>query len=260
MIKVLLVTCLFLLPNFSYGKEFIIGVNERDIFRYKDERGLWAGKDIELIKDVFSRTSHQFKIISMPWQRVLKGLEMGSVDMTLSATRSPEREKYALFSNHVFRYSHYMLFVLKDKIPLFESATQLSGIIGSNVLIGVLRGAIYSSSFDELLKDKDFVSLLAYVGDDKNLPSFVLKGRVDAYIDSEIEGKYYLSKQAAYSDNVVPLFRITSDVEAEGRLMFSKKTVSQVLVDEFDQALKALHESGGYKKIAEKYSVATTGQ
>ena len=246
--------CLFLLPSYTYCKEFVIGINERDIFRYKDENGDWAGKDIDLINDVFSRTSHQFKIISMPWQRVLKGLESGTVDMTLSASRSPERELYAFFSGHIFRHSHYMLFVLKSKLPLFESATQLSDLVDRDVLVGVLRGAIYSSSFNALLQDEKFVNLLAYVSNDKDLPSFVLKERVDAYIDSEIEGKYYLSKQPEYHQNVVPLFRITSDIEAEGRLMFSRKTVSQILVDEFDQALKALHESGAYDKIAEKYS------
>jgi ABC-type amino acid transport substrate-binding protein len=63
-------------------------------------------------------------------------------------------------------------------------------------------------------------------------------------------------KQANYSKNIVPLFRITSDEEAKSKIMFSKKTVSQTQVDEFDEALKKLHESGEYDKISNKFDLA----
>lgn len=253
MIKFVLVIYLLTLTFQSYGHEFIIGVNERDIYRYKDENGAWVGKDIELIKAVFRRTSYQFKIISLPWPRVLKGIESGDVDMTLAAGISPERQAYALFSKQPYRYSHYMLFVHRNKLDLFKSATALADLTKRDILIGALRGAIYSDSYNALLKKEEFVERLAYIGNDQKLPSFVLKGRVDAYIDSEIEGKYYLLKQLNYSKNIVPLFRITSDEEAKSNIMFSKKTVSQTLVDEFDEALKALHESGEYEQISNKF-------
>jgi len=255
MIKLVLVIFLLTFPFQSGSHEFLIGVNERDIYRYKDENGSWVGKDIELIKAVFRRTPYKFKIISMPWSRVLKGLESGSVDMTIAAGVSPERQAYALFSKQPYRYSHYMLFVHKSKLGLFQSATTLTDLTKKNILIGALRGAIYSDSYNALLKNKEFVERLAYIGNDQKLPNFVLKGRVDAYIDSEIEGKYYILKRPNYSKNIVPLFRITSDEEAKSKIMFSKKTVSQTLVDEFDEALKKLHESGEYEQISNKFNL-----
>lgn len=259
MLKLVLVLYILVLPFYVYGDEFIIGVNERDIYRYKDKSGAWAGKDIDLVNALFRRTSHQFKIISMPWPRVLKALEFGSIDMTLAASISPERRAYALFSNEAFRYSHYMLFAHKSKLSLFESTTELADLAQHKILIGALRGAIYSDSYNELLKKEEFVKRISYIDNDRKLPNFVLKGRVDAYIDSEIEGKYYLLKHDNYSKNIVPLFRITSDKEAMGRLMFSKRTVSQLQVNEFDIALKALHESGEYQQISDKFDLAGIG-
>jgi ABC-type amino acid transport substrate-binding protein len=194
----------------------------------------------------------------MPWPRVLKALEFGAIDMTLAAAISPERQAYALFSTEAFRYSHYMLFAHKSKLSLFQSTTELADLAQQNILIGALRGAIYSDSYNELLKKKEFVERLAYIDNDQQLPNFVLKGRVDAYIDSEMEGKYYLLKHANYSKNIVPLFRITSDKEAMGRLMFSKKTVSQLIVNEFDLALKELHDSGEYQQISDKFDLTGT--
>jgi len=237
------------------GHEFIIGINERDIYRYKDVNGSWTGKDIELIKAVFRRTPYKFKIISLPWPRVLKDLKSGAIDMTLAAAISTERQRYALFSNQAFRYSHYMLFVHKDKLDLFQSATTLADLTNRDILIGALRGAIYSNSYHELLQNEAFVERLAYIGNDQNMPSFVLKGRVDGYIDSEIEGKHYLLKQPNYSQNIVPLFRITPDEEGASRLMFSKKRVSQIQVDVFDNALEELHQSGEYALISKKFDL-----
>ena len=254
MIKIVLVIFVLTLPFQSFGREFIIGVNERDIYRYKDERGAWVGKDIEIVKAVFRRTPYKFKIISMPWSRVLKNIESGAIDMTIAAGTSPERQEYALFSNQPFRYSHYMLFVHKSKLDLFQSSTALADLTSKNILIGALRGAIYSDSYSELLKNKEFVERLAFIGNDQKLSSFILKGRVDAYIDSEIEALYYLLKLPNYSSNIVPLFRITTDEDAKSYIMFSKKTGSQTLVNEFDGALKELHESGEYEQISNKFN------
>lgn len=245
--------CLLTLSFQTLSQEFTIGVNERDIYRYKDDRGNWAGKDIELIKAVFRRTPFAYNIIAMPWPRVLKDLKSGAVDMTLAAASSPERQTYALFSQQNFRFSHYMLFVHKNKLDLFQSVTELAQLSNKNVLIGALRGAIYSDEYHRLLQNKVFVKKLAYIGNDKNMPSFVLKGRVDAYIESEIEGKHYLLAKPSYSENIVPLFRITGDNEGASKLMFSKQSVSQTEVDAFDKALLALHESGEYQQISAKY-------
>jgi len=254
--KFVLIICLLTLSFQLVGHEFIIGVNERDIYRYKDDTGAWAGKDIELIKAVFRRTPYQFKVISLPWPRVLKDLKSGAVDMTLAAAILPERQVYALFSKQAFRYSHYMLFVHRSKLDLFQSVTTLADLTKKDILIGALRGAIYSNSYNSLLQNEDFVERLAYIGNDQSMPSFVLKGRVDGYIDSEIEGKHYLLERPNYSQNIVPLFRITPDEEGGSKLMFSKKRVSQTQVNEFDRALQQLHESGEYKRISKKFDLA----
>ena len=116
MVKIVVMLSMLLVSSELFGQEFIIGINERDIYRYKNEQGNWAGKDIELIKAVFRRTPFKYRIVTMPWARVIKELEAGSIDMTVAATVLPERQKYALFTKNNFRYSHHMLFVNKNKL------------------------------------------------------------------------------------------------------------------------------------------------
>jgi polar amino acid transport system substrate-binding protein len=256
MIKIVVMISLLLIPFQLFSQEFIIGINERDIYRYKNEKGDWAGKDIELIKDVFRRTNFKYRIVSMPWARVIKELKAGTIDMTLAATALPERKEYALFTKNNFRYSHHMLFVHKNKLNLFDSVNVLADLTKVNVVIAALRGAIFYESYPTLLRNKNFSKRIVYISSDQDMPSFVLKGRADGYIESEIEGKHYLSSQPEFSKNIVSLFRITSDEEAGSKLMFSKERVSQKQVNIFDTALKALHESGEYEKISKRYELS----
>ena len=254
MVKVVVMLCLLLASFQVFSQEFIIGINERDIYRYKNEQGNWAGKDIELIKAIFRRTPFNYRIVTMPWARVIKELEAGTIDMTVAATVLPERQKYALFSKNDFRYSHHMLFVNKNKLALFDSVTELADVANVDVIVAALRGAIFYETYPLLLQNEQFAKRIVYISDDQNMSKFILKGRADGYIDSETEGKHYLLSQPEYNKNIVPLFRITTDQQAGSKVMFSKKRVSPKQVEVFDSALKALHESGEYEKISTFYN------
>ena len=237
------------------SQSLTIGINERDIFRYKNQQDDWQGKDVELVEALFKRLPYDYQLVSMPWPRVLKSIEIGLIDMTISATQLPEREKYAVFSNHSFRFSHYVLFINKDKRSLFENTHSLNDLIGVDVTIGALRGAVYSDDYYLAMNNQSFASRLVFVDEDTRLPQLILKNRVDAYIESEIEGAFYLSEQPKYQEQIIPLFRITTERDAASKLMFSKKTVPQSLIDEFDLALSDLHASGDYDRISAKYNL-----
>jgi ABC-type amino acid transport substrate-binding protein len=253
MLKFVVIISIFLSSFKLFSHEFIIGVNERDIYRYKNEQGEWTGKDIELIKAIFRRTPFEYRIVSMPWARVVKQLEVGAIDMTVAATAFPERKQFALFTKNNFRYSHHMLFASKNKLHLFESVKELSDLGNADVIVAALRGAIFYESYPELLENKEFASKIVYISDDQNMSNFVLKGRADGYIDSETEGKHYLSSQPAYRENIIPLFRITSDDQAGSKMMFSKARITSEQVSIFDVALKDLHDSGEYEQISKLY-------
>lgn len=219
----------------------------------QNEAGEWVGKDVDLVDSVFRNTSHTYRFVKMPWARVLQSLKLGTVDMTLAAAKSPERQTYAHFSRHAYRYSHYVLFVRKDRTEIFDSVKDLRDIEHVNGYIGALRDAIYSNRYYQALKQQAFSKHIVFIDDDKNLPNFTMKGRVDAYIESEIEGNYYLNQRPNYRDKIVPLVRLTTEDEAGSFLMFSKRNVSEAEVTEFDHALKHVHDSGEYARISANY-------
>lgn len=250
-----LLFCFLLFSHISVAKEYVIGINERDIFRYKDAQGQWQGKDIDLIRAVFDKTPHTFKLVSMPWARVLQDIKSGRVDLTLAAANLPERADYAYFSSNVFRYSYYTLFVRKDRIEQFGSVTALAELAEKNVFIGALRDAVYSENYLHLLKNSQLSERIVFIDNDQSLPNFALKGRVDGYIESELEGLHYLNQAQSYRDNIVPLFRMDMGKQSASFLMFSKKTVTQKELKTFDEALAQIWQQGDYWRISEKYQV-----
>ena len=119
-----------------------------------------------------------------------------------------------------------------------------------------MRAAVYSDSYNVLLNDPNFTKHLIYFDSDKNMSDIVVKGRVDAYIESEIEGNYFISKKPEYRENIIPIVHIAKGDESAGYLMFSKKTISPTLISEFDEALKTIYDNDIYEKIANKYKNA----
>lgn len=254
MVKVLSCLLLLLISLCANAEEYLIGVNERTVYRFKNEAGEWQGKDIELITAIFKRTPHQFKVISMPWTRVLKSLQSGEIHLTVGAALTPERQKYAHFSNQTFRYSYYSLFVRSDRLSRFKGVKSIADIADSNAYIGALRGAVYSDNYYKLIQDPSFYRRISFIDNDKNLPKFALKGRVDGYIEAEIEGIAYLNKNPEIKKQIIPLMRLTDNPDSRNFLMFSKVSVSENEVVLFDKALKDMHTSGEHKSIIEKYS------
>jgi len=253
MFKTILCICLCVISLQAFSKELLIGINQRDIYRFKDEQGKWQGKDIDLIQATFANLPHSYKLVEMPWARILKSLESGVIDMTVSAAITDERSKYALFSSHPYRYNHHMLFGTKEKLAELRTVTHLADIINKDIILGVLRGAVYSDVYNELLNNPAFTSHLIYLDNEQNMADIALKGRVDAYVEAEIEGFYYLSKNPQYREKIFPIVRITEGEQSAGYLMFSRKTADASLVSEFDQALSTMHKSGEYESISNKY-------
>lgn len=252
--KVFVCFSLLLVSVALTAEEYLIGINERAVYRFKNEEGQWQGKDIELIQAIFKRTPHQYKIISMPWTRVLKSLQSGEIHLTVGAAITPDRQQYAYFSSQTFRVSYYSLFVRLDRLDRFKNVKSFADIPKSSAYIGALRGAVYSDSYYQLIQDPNFYQRISFIDNDKNLPKFALKGRVDGYIEAEIEGIAYLNNHPEIRKKITPFIRLTDKPDSKNYLMFSKAKLSERDILLFDNALMDVHVSGEHEKITARYS------
>ncbi|MDF2179161.1 transporter substrate-binding domain-containing protein [Aliiglaciecola sp. CAU 1673] len=248
------VVCILILASFSAwadeGKRtFLIGIQERPLYREKSPSGEWSGIDIDIVQAVFAQSPFQFELVESPWQRILKEVELGAYDMALSAAKTPERERYARFSTVPFRQGHNMLFVGTEHLQALQNITQLSDLKGRKFKLGVLRGISYSDEFDQLSNQSWFKQSLVVLDQADRLPQMLLLGRIEGYLDSEYGGQQRVNTHSEYAGKIKALAYMTTEQEAQTFLMFSKLSVSEEDVAVFDAALAQIRELGILEQI-----------
>ena len=72
-------------------------------FTFADENGEATGADIDLITAVADAIGCAIVPVELPWARILKEVEQGTLDVSTSTSRTPEREQWALFSQALSR-------------------------------------------------------------------------------------------------------------------------------------------------------------
>ena len=242
----------------AHSPQLKIGVAGRPIFQYVDEDGQFAGLDVELSKLIFKQAGFDIHFQLYPWTRILHLLEKGELDVALSAADSDQRRKYAHFSSQAFRLGHNILYTTRTHEAKFRAFKNLSQLKNTEFRLAVLRGAAYSFEYESLLNASWFSEKLVVVDSPKRTLDLLVLGRVEAFIGSEYGVKKW-AQEIGYVEQLVSVFRLMSDSEAETHIMYSKKTVPKEWVDKVDAAMKKLKENGEYdRRINSVLGIATS--
>lgn len=92
-----------------------------------------------------------------------------------------------------------------------------------------------------------FQKKLVVVDSPKRTLNLLVLGRVQALIGSEY-GVRKWAQEIGFTDQLVPIFRLMTDEEAETHIMYSKRSVPKEWVLKIDAAMKRLKESGEYER------------
>lgn len=230
-----------------------IGIYERPLFRERDDQGFWHGLDIDIVKAVFERTPYTYEFIDLPWQRNLRLIQNGTIDIGLSAAPLEERKAYAYFSEAPFRLGHNALYVNREKMAFFEGIHHLADIKDTDIRLGIMRGVSYSDEFEKLAEEDWFKQHLITIDDRDRLPEMLMLDRIDAYLDSAYDGQRRLQLDPKAKAHIKRFRLITTHDEAVTYMMFSKRSVPILTVDKINQALNEFVASGGYQRLLSDY-------
>lgn len=217
-------------------------------YQYKDGDGVVTGLDIDLVKAIAGNCGYHLKMVQMPWKRNLLHVKKGVTDLALGATKTAEREEYAYFSDPV-RQESVVLYVRKggsSKYPFI----QLSDMIGTSFRLGAAAEFYYGERYETLKKNPEFKSLVQEVPQDLPNVKKIMKNRIDGFLIDPFAGAA-LIKELGYQNKleIHPMTVYSDNVH----IMFSKKTVSLKIVEEFNKGLKTLRENGTYEHIVNCY-------
>lgn len=219
----------------------IIGTTLWYPYQMMDENGIGYGASYEILNIIFDELNVKYeKKAKQPFQRQLKALEKGDVDIHAGLYFTKERDKKYLYTE-AFSEDAIHVFVRKgNEFPL-ESYEDLIGKVGS-----IPTGATYGDEF-EMYREKLTLKQIDKEGEQLE---HLVEGRVDYYISSYHDVQR-LKKELKVENEIIALEKplVTNKVY----FVMSKKSSLTKDIDKFNEILIRLKNEGKIDEILNTY-------
>ncbi|MBY0415113.1 MAG: transporter substrate-binding domain-containing protein [Bdellovibrionales bacterium] len=203
--------------------------------------GKMGGLDVEITEAIAKEAGCKVTFVDLPWTRQLSENEAGNLDVTMGASRTPEREAFATFTDG-YRNETNSLFVKKGAGSDIKALADLGN---TKLKIGIARGTSYGPAVDAMKGKFDGSA----DNDDLNVKKTVA-GRIDGFLVDQFTGFAIIKSQNASDKIELHPVEISS---GEVYLMVSKKSKVAGLKDKLNDALKKIKADGTQAKIIAKY-------
>ncbi len=213
----------------------------------------WVGLDVELLHEFARRAGYIVTSKEVKWSDQIDGISTGIYDIATQATITPERSEFAYFSEP-YRQDVVALIVPKGRSGSLraENIPELIQLLkNTGFRLGIESGVAYpSKDLRDLIKNPLYQFMIFQIGAPKELVTSLLDGEIDGYFVDRILGAYLAEGLGvAHHLEEHPL-----KVRGELHLMFSKETVSLEVVEQFNKAIKSVHEDGTFNRFNAQYA------
>jgi polar amino acid transport system substrate-binding protein len=218
-------------------------------FTFADDQGEATGADIDLIEAIGDEIGCSVVPVELPWARIVKEVEQGTLDLSTSTSWTPEREQWALFSKP-YRETEIAIYVRRGEIPRF-ALQELADVPEQQLRLGVIVDYYYGEALAEAASDPAFAAWLDGAPDYATNIRKLVSGRIDGFLVEDIAVMEAELERTGMSERVerYPL-RIPGE---KLRFMFSRKTVEPDTVAKVDATVATMRADGRLDAITAKY-------
>lgn len=247
MYRVLLLWCLCCS---AWAQEsLLVGWSSWHPFSFRDEQQQLQGLDIDLLEAIFNRAGFHANYSEMPWARVLRELEFGTIQLTMSANQTAERDLYARFTLP-YRNEETVLLIRRQDKGRWQEITQLSDLLSRpDFTIGLLRDFDYGTDFRTFMQSPQMQQRLLVRLKMEPLIKLLLAGRIEGVVMDPM-GLQQLNLAGLPLDQLTTLLDIQ---QTPVHLMLSRRTTTPQQLQRLDEAIRALLQSPEYGQILARY-------
>ncbi|CAJ1885756.1 hypothetical protein CKOHBEJN_02237 [Aeromonas hydrophila] len=247
MYRVLLLWCLCCS---AWAQEsLLVGWSSWHPFSFRDEQQQLQGLDIDLLEAIFNRAGFHANYSEMPWARVLRELEFGTIQLTMSANQTAERDLYARFTLP-YRNEETVLLIRRQDKGRWQEITQLSDLLSRpGFTIGLLRDFDYGTDFRTFMQSPQMQQRLLVRLKMEPLIKLLLAGRIQGVVMDPM-GLQQLNLAGIPLDQLTTLLDIQ---QTPVHLMLSRRTTTPQQLQRLDEAIRALLQSPEYGQILARY-------
>ncbi|MGY1509732.1 substrate-binding periplasmic protein [Aeromonas hydrophila] len=247
MYRVLLLWCLCCS---AWAQEsLLVGWSSWHPFSFRDEQQQLQGLDIDLLEAIFNRAGFHANYSEMPWARVLRELEFGTIQLTMSANQTAERDLYARFTLP-YRNEETVLLIRRQDKGRWQEITQLSDLLSRpDFTIGLLRDFDYGTDFRTFMQSSQMQQRLLVRLKMEPLIKLLLAGRIQGVVMDPM-GLQQLNLAGIPLDQLTTLLDIQ---QTPVHLMLSRRTTTPQQLQRLDEAIRTLLQSPEYEQILARY-------
>lgn len=224
-----------------------MGIDAWEPYQYMSVGNTVTGLDVELVQAVAKDMKCGLDVVQGSWLELLTLLKDGNIDFVLGASKTADREAFAYFSEP-YRQERFQLYVRRDDSAL--SYDSLQAFVAAGHKVGVVNEYFYGDEVAALYEDDNHR--------DKFIGAIISELNMARLLDEEIDGLLEDSfvgasilRRKGLDKYIVPhsISLGSSDVY----VMFSKASVTEQQVQQFNTGLARLKADGSYEHIVEKY-------
>ncbi|HAT6342552.1 TPA: amino acid ABC transporter substrate-binding protein [Aeromonas hydrophila] len=247
MYRVLLLWCLCCS---AWAQEsLLVGWSSWHPFSFRDQQQQLQGLDIDLLEAIFNRAGFHANYSEMPWARVLRELEFGTIQLTMSANQTAERDLYARFTLP-YRNEETVLLIRRQDKGRWQEITQLSDLLSRpDFTIGLLRDFDYGTDFRTFMQSPQMQQRLLVRLKMEPLIKLLLAGRIQGVVMDPM-GLQQLNLAGLPLDQLTTLLDIQ---QTPVHLMLSRRTTTPQQLQRLDEAIRTLLQSPEYGQILARY-------
>lgn len=237
------------IANDSKPCQLTLGYDSWEPYQYLDIGNEVRGMDVELVRMVADRMPCKINYAQGTWIELLPKLRNGEIDLLLGASKTPDREKFALFSD-AYRGEEFYMYVRKDDNEDLSKHTSFTDFVNSGNKVGIVEDYFYGDEIsglrDKKESNKQFVG--AIMGE-LNIAR-LLDEDIDAFVEDSFVGASMLRRKGLNSLIVPQGLKVNT---GQVYMMFSRKSVSPDVVAKFNKALGDVKNSGEYDALLKLY-------
>lgn len=247
--------CITAEESYSSKNTYITGWYLWDPYQYMKMEGdvqTLTGLDVQLVREIVHLQNKEVQYESVSWKQHQLDLKTGARDFAAGATYTEERAEYVYYSKP-YRFEENSLFVRRgeeDRLNFSTIDELLASIESESYRLGVVEGFIYADpKINAWIHDPKNRDVIDFSVDDYGSLKKLLAGKIDGFLSDRLVGATAIWR-GGYGAKVN---EITLDIKTPIHLIFSKKTISPAVVEEFNRAIDELHESKIYNKLISWY-------
>ncbi|MDP5149962.1 transporter substrate-binding domain-containing protein [Rheinheimera baltica] len=228
--------------------ELTFGMDAWEPYQYMSVGNKAAGLDVELVEAITSSMGCDLNVVQGSWVELLSLLKNGDVDFVLGASKTQERESFAYFSEP-YRQERFQLYVRKNaEHPAYAD---LKAFVDAGHKVGVVNEYYYGDEVVALYADETRrTQFVGAIISELNMAR-LLDEEIDGLLEDSFVGASILRRKGL--DKYIQPHSISLG-QSDVFVMFSKASVQEDQVQQFNVGLAQLRADGRYNRIVEKYS------